>query len=382
VTSRVVVGRFDAKRLPIFSRTRVPFTVEGRRILTDISKNICLVTGGSGFLGIHLIRFLLSRGFAVRSLDIEPFDYTDISCVDSIVGDIRSESVVETAMAGASIVIHCAATLPLAGEEDIRSTTIDGTDILLKAAKRHSVRCFVYISTAEVYGDPEHVQVRESHPLNGLGPHAKAKIEAEKLCQCYRSNRMGVTILRPNTFVGPERLGGFELLYDWAYEGRNFPVLGAGDELYQLLDVEDLCNAILLCLSQDYSLISDTFNVGALRYGSTRQSFQSVLDRAGHGGRVVAIPRSPAKWTLYLLSALLLSPLYRWIYQTARVKCVVSTQKLKLRTGFRPRYSNNESLIRNYDWYVKHRSQIGREVGVTNRKPIKRGVFRLAKWLF
>ncbi len=61
-----------------------------------------------------------------------------------------------------------------------------------------------------------------------------------KLCEVFRGRGLCIPVLRPKTFVGPERLGGFELLYDWAYEGRGFPVLGSGGNRYQLLDVEDL----------------------------------------------------------------------------------------------------------------------------------------------
>jgi nucleoside-diphosphate-sugar epimerase len=193
--------------------------------------------------------------------------------------------------------------------------------------------------------------------LEGVGPYGCAKIRAGQLCNSYRSKTLAVTVLRPKSFVGPERLGVFELLYDWAFDGHNFPVLGSGENLYPLLDVEDLCEAIFLCMTQHPDRVNTTFNVGAKNFGTLRQSFQAVLDRAGHGGRVVPLPQRPAQWILRLVEVLRLSPLYRWIYASASHSSVVSTQLLELRTGFIPRNSNIQALVRNYDWYAAHRSE-------------------------
>ena len=70
------------------------------------------------------------------------------------------------------------------------------------------------------------------------------------VCLEYRAKGLVVPIIRPKSFVGPERLGVFALLYDWALDKRNFPMIGSGKNRYQLLDVEDLCQAIHLCMAQ------------------------------------------------------------------------------------------------------------------------------------
>jgi nucleoside-diphosphate-sugar epimerase len=177
-------------------------------------------------------------------------------------------------------------------------------------------------------------------------------------------------------------LGVFELLYDWAYSGRNFPVLGPGTNLYQLLDVEDLCDVIYLCATSDMDAANDTFNVGAKIFGSMRDNFQAVLDRAGHGKRIVSIPVRPAIAVLAVLEALHLSPLYEWVYETAAQDSFVDIAKLEDRLKFTPQYSNRAALIRNYDWYVAHRAEYQGQTGLTHRLPWKKGALQLAKWLF
>jgi nucleoside-diphosphate-sugar epimerase len=229
-----------------------------------------LITGGSGFLGINLVRHLLARGVRIRSLDIAPFDYPENDRVEAILGDIRDADTVERAMADAPDVVHCAAALPLAAEEEILSTGVEGTRLLLEAALRHRVERFVFISSTAVYGIPDHHPIREDDRLHGVGPYGRAKIEAEHLCAEYRAKGLCVPVLRPKSFIGPERLGVFEVLYEWAFEGRSFPVLGSGDNRYQLLDVADLCEVIERCLTLDPAIVNDTFNVGAREFGTMR----------------------------------------------------------------------------------------------------------------
>ena len=113
-----------------------------------------------------------------------------------------------------------------------------------------------------------------------------------------------------------------------------------------------------------------------------RDNFQAVLDRAGHGKRVVGLPALPVIWTLRLLERLHLSPLYKWIYETAAKDSFVSVERAQSILGFVPRYSNRDALIRNYDWYVAHRDEILGAVGTTHRVPWKRGALRLAKAFF
>lgn len=341
-----------------------------------------LITGGSGFLGINLCRYLLARGHKVRTLDIAPFDYPERSTVEAIVGDVRDRDTVERAMAGVEIVVHAAAALPLSQREDIISTDVGGTSIVLEAAFSHAISRVIFTSSTSVYGIPDHHPLFEEDRLQGVGPYGEAKIAAEKHCISFRVAGHCVPVLRPKSFVGPERLGVFELLYDWAYEGRNFPVLGSGDNLYQLLDVEDLCEAIYLCATLDPARVNDTFNVGAKKFGTMRENFQAVLDRAGHGKHVVSLPAQPVIWTLELLEQLHLSPIYKWIYDTAAQESFVSIERLETKMGFMPRYSNRDALLRNYDWYVAHRDEYRGKTGISHRVPWKKGALQLAKYFF
>ncbi|MBP6964621.1 MAG: NAD-dependent epimerase/dehydratase family protein [Armatimonadetes bacterium] len=340
------------------------------------------VTGGSGFLGINLVRHLLDKGCEVVSFDIAPFDYPEKDRVRSIEGDIRDLDRVREAMAGCDAVVHSAAALPLYSREDIFSTDVDGTGNVLEAASQEGVRRVVFVSSTAVYGVPDHHPIYEDDPKVGVGPYGEAKIRAEEVCLRYRERGMCVPIVRPKSFIGPERLGVFALFYDWAKDGRGFPLLGNGRNRYQLLDVEDLCDAIWICLTGPDETVNDVFNIGAREFTTMREDFQAVLDRAGFGKKIKCIPAGPAVAVLKVLEKLKLSPLYCWVYETASTDSFVSTEKAEKVLGFVPRYSNKDALIRNYEWYLANLSSFEGQSGVSHRVPWKQGILSLAKRFF
>ncbi len=343
-----------------------------------------LITGGSGFLGINLARHLVRKGMdPIVILDVADFNYPDMKDrVTFIRGDIRDRDVVGKAMEGVRIVIHTAAALPLYSERDIFTIDVEGTRNLLEEAHRQAVERFIHISSTAVYGIPDHHPIYETDRLIGVGPYGQAKILAEEACLEYRRKGLCVPILRPKSFVGPERLGVFALFYDWARDGRNFPMLGSGNNRYQLLDVEDLCDAIHLCMVRDATVVNDTFNIGAKEFATMKEDYQAVLDEAGFGKRIVPIPAGPAIAALRILEFLRLSPLYKWVYETAAKDSFVSIEKAERILGFNPRFSNREALIRNYRWYLDHLDQFQGQTGISHRVPWKQGILKLAKMFF
>ena len=345
-----------------------------------------LVTGGSGFLGINLIRWLLARGVkAIRSLDLLPFDYPEKNSpfIRTVIGDVRDKTAVEAILKGCRSVVHCAAALPLCSEEEIRSTDIDGARIVAEAAVDAQISRFIYISSTAVYGIPDHHPLIETDRLEGVGPYGESKIIAEGIVRKLDSEAFAVCILRPKSFVGPERLGVFALLYDWAYTGHGFPMIGSGKNRYQLLDVEDLCDAIGLALTHpETRAIRDTFNVGAAEFTTMREEWQTVLDAAGYGKKIRPTPEWLVIPALRLLEKLHLSPLYAWVYATAAQDSFVSIEKIQRQLGWTPRFSDSAALLRNYGWYVANLEKFRGKSGKTHRVPWKQGILSLIKRFF
>jgi len=342
-----------------------------------------LITGGAGFLGINLIRYLLQKGYEIISLDIADFNYPDVQNeVEIVKGDIRDKELVGKITPKVDMVVHSAMALPLYPKEEILTTGIEGTRTLLEATLKNNISRFVFISSTAVYGIPNHHPIYEKDELIGVGPYGKAKIEAEKMCRNFRENDLIVPILRPKSFIGPERLGVFALLYDWAYTGHNFPMIGNGKNRYQLLDVEDLCESIEKSLTLPEENVNRTFNIGAKEFTTMRDDYQAVLDYAGYGKKIIGLPKTPAILTLKLLELFNLSPLYKWVYETAGKDSFVSIEKAEKYLGYSPKYSNKDALIRNFKWYVENLENFTNSSGVSHRVPWNQGILKLAKQIF
>src|SRR2546426_2445606 len=246
------------------------------------------ISGGAGFLGLHLARRLLADGHEVRTLDVVSLDDAELErSVDERRGDIRDRESVRKLVDGADVVVHAAAALPIqASRESIRSVNVAGTENVLRAADDAGVRRVVFISSTAVYGVPEKHPIEEDDPLVGVGSYGESKIDAEGLC---RVAAVETTIVRPKTFIGPERLGVFEILFDWIREGRRIYILGQGHNRYQLLAVEDLVDAIVRA-AEAPEAAGETFNVGATKFGTVRSDLQALIDHAGSSSRLRPIP--------------------------------------------------------------------------------------------
>lgn len=348
--------------------------------LTDAT---VVVTGGTGFLGLHTCEHFAEQGCDVTAFDIKPFEPGDeIEGVTYYDGDVRDEAAVQDAIEGADYVIHAAAALPLWDDHRIRETTIDGTRNVLWAAKEHDVKRVVYISSTAVYGTHDRHPITEESPLEGVGPYGEAKIQAEKLCQDFRRQGMCVPILRPKTFIGPKRLGVFQVLFDWIEDGANVPLVGWGNNKYQLLHVYDLVDAIeLMCTHSNEDNVNTVFNVGADEFGRMKDDFQAPIDYAGTGKRTIGTPALPAVWALRVLDRINLSPLYAWVYETAHEDSYVSVDKLKA-IGWTPEYSNQEALVETYEWYLQNYEPVKESTGLDHRVAWDQGALKLFKKLF
>src|SRR5438094_6559064 len=143
------------------------------------------LSGGAGFLGLHLSRRLLADGHQVRTLDVVPLDDAELErSVEELRGDVRDADRVRALVTGADVVVHAAAALPIqASRDSIRSVNVGGTENVLRAARDAGVRRVVFISSTAVSGVPEKHPIEEDDPLVGGGSSGESKLDAEGLCR-------------------------------------------------------------------------------------------------------------------------------------------------------------------------------------------------------
>jgi 2-alkyl-3-oxoalkanoate reductase len=352
---------------------------------------VITITGAAGMLGSRLAERLVADGHDVRGVDLRRGPSVEI------LGDIRDRDVMDRALSGADMLVHTAAGLPSYPDDLIRSIIIGGTENVFAAASAARVPRVIHISSTAVYGLPTIVPTPEDYPREPVDTYSHAKAAAEEIAEKYRAAGMCVPILRPKTFIGPGRRGLFSMLFEWADEGRNFPVLGKGDVRIQMFGIDDLIEVLVTVIHAPDEVANDTYNLAAEEFGTLREDFQAVLDAAGHGKRVIGLPTWPALAVLSVLQRARLSPVYGRLLHKLRNDSYVEVGKAKARLGFRPKLSNREAILQTFEWWRSTRDDPGDTApvdggspdqaatvlpGRTSRDPWRQGVLSTAKIFF
>jgi nucleoside-diphosphate-sugar epimerase len=336
-----------------------------------------LVTGGSGYFGSVVVEQSLARGDSVRILDVNPPGLT-ASGLDYVAADIRDLPSVRAACDGVDLVFHNVAQVPLARDRALfDSVNVVGTANLLVAARDAQVAKVVHTSSSAVFGRPRSNPVSEDAPCRPLEAYGRAKLRAEELCHEAARAGLDVTIVRPRTILGHGRLGIFAVLFDFVAEGAPVYVLGSGANRYQLVHAEDLAAACLLAGDRPGPT---TYNVGAVEFGTMRDTIAALVAHAGTGSAIRSLPTAPARVAMRALGTVGLAPFapYHWLMYSESLFFDVTKARTEL--GWEPQHSNASMLIESYEWYLAHRDQPG-SGGSHHQSPVRLGLLKVLRRL-
>jgi nucleoside-diphosphate-sugar epimerase len=338
-----------------------------------------LVTGGSGFVGSNIARMLRERREEVRILDIWR-DNGQLRDVEFIQGSINDRDAVAKAMRGIDFVHHNVALVPLAKAGKLFWTVnVDGTRNALRAAKEARVKLFCHMSSSAIFGAPNKMPITHDTPRQPVEIYGQAKLAAEELVLQAGREGMRVSSIRPRTIVGAGRLGIFDILFDWIKDGANIYVIGSGDNLFQFVHIEDLCEVSIQSALQEKPGL---YNVGTDRFGTLREDLSALIGYAGTTSKIKSLPIWLAIGGLTVLDKLKLSPLGPWHYLTYHKPFYFDIKPTMDALGWRPKYGNVEMLIGAYDWFLSaRRQQETASVKSFHKKPIKQRILRLLKAL-
>ena len=337
-----------------------------------------LITGGSGYFGTTLAEMALARGDTVRILDLNP-PGPSLAAAEYYPGDVRDRSIVRRACTGIDIVFNNVAQVPLAKDRALfDEVNVGGTANVLVAARDAAVTKVVHTSSSAVFGIPEHNPVTEQTPLRPLEAYGAAKLRAEMLCHDAVAGGLDVTIVRPRTVLGHGRLGVMALLFEFVADGAPVFVLGGGHNRYQLVHANDLADA---CLRAGDRPAPAIYNVGALEFGTMRETLQALVDHAQTGSRVRSLPVAPARLAMRTLASLGLAPFapYHWLLYSESLWFDVTKAREEL--GWEPRHSNASMVIESYEWFLAHRHDAGEAGKSHHQSPVRLGLLRAMKAL-
>jgi NADH dehydrogenase len=192
-----------------------------------------LVTGASGFIGQPLVRRLLEHGHTVRALIRRP-PGSNTPGLEVVAGDMTDHASLDRACEGMEAIVHLACATGVADPGVVRAVNVEGTRVLLEAAKRHGVRRFVFIST---------ISARRRR----RGPYGQTKLEGEEL---VAQSGLEWVILRPSLVYGSSKIGLFATLAAYLRSLPVVPVIGNGQIELDPVHVEDVNAVTEECLTR------------------------------------------------------------------------------------------------------------------------------------
>jgi UDP-glucose 4-epimerase len=230
-----------------------------------------LVTGGSGFIGSHVVDRLLAHGHEPRIFDLVQPHQHDAPDVEVVIGDILDARAVHMAMRDCNAVVHLAA---VADVDEVRGDPLHadlvntrGTGLLLQAAREERVAQVVYASTIWVYGDAAGRELLDEEHLLPLPDHfyTATKLAGEMYCRAYgQLYGLAPTILRFGIPHGPRARAAAVVprFVTRALNGEPLHINGDGNQSRQFVYVEDLAEGVVASLTPEavgrtYNLVGD-----------------------------------------------------------------------------------------------------------------------------
>ncbi len=238
-----------------------------------------LVTGGCGFIGTNLVKYLADRNCQIRILDnlstgkeenLRKLQSQDsrLSSLDLIIGDIRDQGKVSQVVKGMDAVVHLAAHTSvvesLEKPEESWGINVNGTLNVLEACRQNGVARFILASSNAAVGEqtPPIDEMKVPQPLS---PYGASKLAGEALCSVYyHSFGLKTVSLRFANCYGPysdHKTSVVARFMRWAKEGKPLIIYGDGNQTRDFVHVEDVCQAIYLALAAKDSVCGEVFQI-------------------------------------------------------------------------------------------------------------------------
>ena len=332
----------------------------------------CIVTGGSGYLGSALINHLLSK-----SLNIKNFDKVNNKNINVQFekGDITNLERLLEVTKNIDIIYHCVAKVPITkNKKDFKSVNLTGTENILKAALHNKVKKVIYISSSAVFGIPKKTPILEDDERKPIEAYGTSKKDGEDLCFKYMEQGLDITIIRPRTILGSDRLGIFSILFDWISENKNVPVMNNGQNLYQFIDIRDLNEAIYKS-----SLLkgSNVFNIGAEKFSTIFNILSSCIVNANSKSKIKNIDNNFLFKMANIISKTNLIPLQDYHFKVYGKSVFFDITKSKTVLNWSPKFSNNESIINSYQNFInKKNNRMFDKYSTPHNSLLKKGLLK------
>ncbi len=314
-----------------------------------------LVTGGTGFLGQHLVAALRKRGDRVRTFARGERPAALPAEVEHRRGDVRDPAAVAAAFEGVDAAIHLVSNFRSAASDgDAHAINVQGSEHVLRAAQRARVARLVHCSTIGVHGSVLEVPAHEGTPFNPGDVYQRTKLAAERrVLQFQRDTGLPISVVRPISMLGPGDRRMLKL-FRMIQRGR-FVLLGDGRANFQPAYVDDVVQGFLLCLDRDEA-IGEAFIVGGEEYLPLRELALRIAEHLAVAPPWIRLPLAPfalaAGFCEWLCAPFGIEPpLHRRRLSFFRNERAFRVDKARRVLGFAPQVSLDQALARTIRWY-------------------------------
>jgi dihydroflavonol-4-reductase len=321
-----------------------------------------LITGATGFTGLHLTRRLAAAGVEVRALARPSADRTPLADlpISWHLGDLTDPTLIQQAMAGVRYVVHMATLYRSAAatEADHHHVHVTSTQRLAEAAlQQPDFQRFIHVSTVGVHGHIKHPPADENAPFVPGDEYQRTKAAAEQWLTAYaQQNHLSYSIIRPCAIYGP---GDRRLLKLFRMARRPWcPVIGHTPCLYHLIHVDDLV-AIIIRAATHPAADGEAFIAGDPAPIRLDELLRLMAAAQGRTTRIIHIPYKPIWYAAIACEFLckpfgIAPPLYR-----RRVKFFVNdrsfhTAKVRETLHFEFSYTLPRGIEQTASWYQAH----------------------------
>lgn len=312
------------------------------------------VTGGSGFVGGHLIESLLDRGCEVRAL-VHHRAVRTHDRVEIVQGDISDRELLSKALTGTDVLIHLASALGSSaiGRKEFWRINALGTESVLEAARRAGVGRAVHISSAGVFGAVRRGEIAlESTSPAPITVYDKTKLEGEEAALRFAREGLDLVIVRPGWAYGPGDTRTFKLIK--AVCSGRFIMAGRGKGFQSPVYVDDLVEGILLAAEKGRK--GEVYHLAGGEILTVRDMVKEIA--AACGGKLprVYLPVIAARLAALFLEKLFIPlrrepPLSRSKLSFFVHSKPLSIDKAKQDLGYAPEVDFRSGIARTISWY-------------------------------
>ena len=250
------------------------------------------------------------------------------------------------------VIIHLAARqyhtkIPKRNQLDwFREVNVVGTKNIINQCIKFNVKGLIYFSTDMVYGIPNYIPLDSAHPKTPIGPYGKSKLEAEMICIESRKRGLPITILRPRLIMGKGRLGIMEKLFKAISLNRPVPLIGRGNNCYQMVSVEDCSKAVILSVKHNFP--NCELNLGSEVGPNIKKLLNFLIHSVNSKSILIPLPAFPLKIILTILEKMGLPILHKEQYKIADKNYIVDISDTYSKIKWKPEQSDTDMIIEAY----------------------------------